>query len=161
MANRWGPLAAVADDAKPQRPSKKQPAASANASDGAGVPPAPINSAAAAAFPSPSSRAPSSADFPTLPGAIAHHPAPLALARPQTSGDGGAAAQPKATPAAQPKPAPKDTNWGYLSSDRQKDKVHRASTTLYYGADVFAQARSTGAPVKSASEELERLNKEA
>jgi hypothetical protein len=130
MANRWAPLAAVTDDAKPQRPSKKQPAAPANPTNGPGVPPAPINTAAAAAFPSPSSRATSSADFPTLPGAAAQPPAPVALARPQTSGEGGGAA-PKVIPAAQPKPAAKDTNWGYLSSDRQKDKVPCALIALH------------------------------
>ena len=135
MANRWAPLAAVTDDAKPQRPSKKQPAASANTPNGAGVPPAPINTAAAAAFPSPSSRATSSADFPTLPGALAQLPAPVALARPQTSGEGGAAAA-KAMPAAQPKPAAKDTNWGYLSSDRQKDKVSCALIALHFIANI-------------------------
>jgi hypothetical protein len=39
-------------------------------------------------------------------------------------------------PAAQPKPAAKDTNWGYLSSDRQKDKVSCALIALHFIANI-------------------------
>ena len=53
----------------------------------------------------------------------------------------GSTAQPKASIASPPLSAPKDANWGFQSSERQKDK-----------------ARSTGAPVKSAAEELARRN---
>lgn len=159
MANRWAPLATVTDDPKPQRPSKKQPAAAQNgASDGSGVPPASINRAAAAAFPSPLPGTSKSSDFP----ALASNPAPVAQMQPHSSGvttqayaaaasqrapvtPAGAAVPADAQhPVSQPKTASSKADWGYLSSERQKDKV-----------------RSTGAPLKSASEELERLNKEA
>jgi hypothetical protein len=133
MANRWAPLA-VTDDPKPQRPSKKHPAPAAsantaNASNATGVPPAAINTAAAAAFPAPTTRAPPSADFPSLPGA----PAPIAQNRAQS----GAAAQAsqRVAPLIQPKLDPNDANWGYLSSERQKDKVRCSFSKLPFGID--------------------------
>lgn len=139
MANRWAPLAAVTDDPKPQRPSKKHPApaasaGSANVSNAPGVPPAAINPAAAAAFPAPATRAPPSADFPSLPGA----PPPVAPNRAQS----GAAAQmsQRVAPPTQPKLDPNDANWGYLSSERQKDKVCCAFSTLLFGINCVGSA---------------------
>jgi hypothetical protein len=135
MANRWAPLAAVTDDARPQRPSKKNPTvAPLDASNGSGVPPAPINRAVAAVFPSPSPNASTPADFPALPS----NPPPIALPRPQSAGGasrtttastlpdtaGNAVpSQTKVAPAAQPKTASSKGDWGYLSSERQKDKA--------------------------------------
>jgi hypothetical protein len=134
MANRWASLAVATEDPKPQRPSKKHPAAaaSADASNGSGVPPASINLAAAAAFPAPSHHAPTVADFPALPGAS---PA-AAYIRPQSART-TAASQVSAAPISQPKLAPSDANWGYLSSERQKDKVRCFGATLLSRAHFF------------------------
>jgi hypothetical protein len=136
MANRWASLAAVADDPKPQRASKKHPAVATHGND-AGVPPAPINRAAAAVFPSPSPNSSTSAEFPALPG----NSPPVAQVRPQsaevasrasaaavlqnaaTNAPSSEGAMPSQAKSAQPKPAASKADWGYLSSERQKDKV--------------------------------------
>ena len=152
MANRWAPLATVTDDPKPQRPSKKQPAAAQNgASDGSGVPPASINRAAAAAFPSPLPGASKSSDFP----ALTSNPAPAAQTQPHSSGvatqayaaaasqrapvtPAGAAVPAEAQhPVSQPKASSSKADWGYLSSERQKDKASHASLKPIIGSKMI------------------------
>jgi hypothetical protein len=159
-ANSWALLAATVDDPKPQRPSKKQPAAaSLDASAGQGVPPAPINRAAAAAFPSPSPSSSKSGDFPALPGnppppshtrvqsaaaasalggsapvaAASQHASPGQGAMP-TVGQAASSSQSKSAPATHPKAAPNKADWGYLSSERQKDKARSLQAGLLFGS---------------------------
>ncbi len=173
-ANRWAPLAATVDDPKPQRPSKKQPAAaSLDASAGQGVPPATINRAAAAAFPSPYPSSSNSGDFPALPGnppAPSHTrlepalsatapsgAAPVAAASQRISpaqgamptvGQAAASSQTKSAPATHPKSAPNKADWGYLSSERQKDKARSVKVGLIFGSKSFRSGTQHGGAVE-------------